>query len=131
MTPKRILVCDDEPHILNVVASKLRNAGFEVLTARDGQEGLQVAGRERPDLIVTDYQMPCLSGLEMCAKLRENPSTILTPVVMLTARGYSLSDDTLAQTNIRKVLVKPFSPREVLATVQELLALQRQEAAIA
>lgn len=121
MMPHKILVCDDEPHILHVVSAKLRNNGFEVMTAADGAEGFEVACVHQPQLIFTDYQMPLLSGLELCVKLRAEVATANTPVVMLTARGFSLSESDLKNTNIRKVLVKPFSPREVLATARQIL----------
>ncbi len=121
METYKILVCDDEPHILHVVSAKLRNNGFTVITAADGAEGFELAKAERPDLVFTDYQMPLLSGLELCAKLRGDSTTREIPAVMLTARGYSLSPTELANTNIRKVLVKPFSPREVLATARQIL----------
>jgi len=61
-TNKKILVADDESHILHVVSLKLRNAGFQVVTARDGQEALELAQQEMPDLLITDYHMPQLSG---------------------------------------------------------------------
>lgn len=121
MSSKKILVCDDEPHILHVVSTKLRNGGYEVVTASDGQEALDSARKLKPDLIMTDYQMPYLSGLELCAKLRGDSETASIPVIMLTARGFSLGQEDLKDTNIRKVLPKPFSPREVLASVKELL----------
>lgn len=123
MAQHKILVCDDEPHILHVVSTKLRNAGFEVLNAADGDEAFSTASQQTPDLVITDYQMPMLSGLELCAKLRAEPRTRNTPVIMLTARGFSLNEQDLKETNIRKVLPKPFSPREVLRTAQELLGL--------
>jgi len=117
MSAKKLLVCDDEPHILHVVSAKLKNAGFEVLTAADGEEAFAIAIEQQPDLIITDYQMPYLSGLELCAKLRNEQRTRDTPVIMLTARGYSMNEDELASTNIRKIMAKPFSPREVLRNV--------------
>jgi CheY-like chemotaxis protein len=121
MYAKKVLVCDDEPHIVHVLCSKLRNAGLEVSTAHDGQEAFDLALREPPDLVFTDYQMPHLSGLELCAKLRADPRTRHIPAVMLTARGYSLSDKELADTNILRVLPKPFSPREVLKIAEDIL----------
>ena len=121
MGTAKILVCDDEPHILHVVSAKLQNANYEVLTAADGAEGLEVALSEVPDLIVTDYQMPLLSGLELCTKLKADSRTATIPAIMLTARGFSINAQELGRTNIRKVLVKPFSPREVLSTVRQVL----------
>jgi CheY-like chemotaxis protein len=120
-TKRTILVCDDEPHILHVVSTKLKNGGFNVITAADGEEGLQLAREHLPDLVITDYQMPILSGLELCAKLRADEKTAAIPAVMLTARGFSLGEDETQNTNIRKILPKPFSPREILRTVKEIV----------
>ena len=119
---KRILVVDDESHILNVLSLKLQNAGYEVITAADGEEGYEVAMQIHPDLIISDLQMPFMTGLEMCAKLKEQQATANTPALLLTARGFSLIQSDLDQTNIVGVLSKPFSPRDVLAKVQELVA---------
>lgn len=117
----KILVVDDEAHILHVVSLKLRNAGYDVITAEDGEEGLESAVENRPDLIITDYQMPFMTGLELCTALKENEVTRATPAIMLTARGFSLAQNLLDQTNIAAVLSKPFSPREVLSKVVELI----------
>jgi two-component system alkaline phosphatase synthesis response regulator PhoP len=121
MAANKILVCDDEPHILHVVSTKLTNAGFDVLTAADGEEAFLLAREHHPDLLITDYQMPALSGLELCAKLRGDPELENTPVIMLTARGFSLGQEDLQNPNIKRVLPKPFSPRELLQIVKELL----------
>jgi two-component system, OmpR family, alkaline phosphatase synthesis response regulator PhoP len=87
---KTILVADDESHILHVVSLKLRNAGYRVITARDGQEAFELAVAERPHLLITDYHMPQLSGLELCQKLKLDATTRHIPAIMLTARGYHL-----------------------------------------
>jgi two-component system alkaline phosphatase synthesis response regulator PhoP len=121
-TPKTILVADDESHILNVVSLKLTNAGYTVLTAVDGQEALELATAQRPDLLITDYHMPQLSGLELCQRLRQNPATAGIPTIMLTARGYDLEASDTEQNGINCMLTKPFSPRQLLATVGEMLA---------
>jgi two-component system alkaline phosphatase synthesis response regulator PhoP len=121
MADKTILVCDDESHILNVVSLKLRNAGFRVLTADDGQEGLEVAQQEHPDLIITDYHMPRLSGLELCRRLKMDEATANIPAIMLTARGYHLEPHDTTESGIRRMLSKPFSPRQLLVTVNEVL----------
>jgi CheY-like chemotaxis protein len=117
---KTVLVCDDEPHIVHVLASKLRNAGFEVLTADNGQEGVDLALAHLPHVIFTDYQMPQLSGLELCAKLASDDRTSAIPIVILSARGFSLDDAIRGQANIKKVMPKPFSPREILETALQL-----------
>lgn len=120
-TKPLILVVDDETHILHVVSLKLSNAGYEVITAEDGEEGLEVALQRDPDVIITDYQMPYMTGLELCTALKQHDLTRSTPALMLTARGFSISSEALDKTNIVSVLSKPFSPREVLGKVQELL----------
>ena len=118
---KTILVADDETHILHVVSLKLRNAGYLVITARDGQEALEMAQQERPDLIITDYHMPHLSGLELCQRLKQDPVTCAIPAIMLTARGYQLDPADTEQSGILRMLSKPFSPRQLLITVNEVL----------
>lgn len=121
MIEKTILVADDESHILHVVSLKLRNAGFKVLTARDGQEALEMAQQTRPDLLITDYHMPQLSGLELCHRLKQDQATSHIPAIMLTARGYHLEPQDTEQSGILRMLSKPFSPRHLLSTVNEVL----------
>src|SRR5271168_585967 len=121
MEVKKILVADDESHILHVVSLKLRNAGFLVVTASDGQEALEMAISEHPDLIITDYHMPSLSGLELCQKLKQDASTAKIPAIMLTARGYQLDPKDTKDSGILRMLSKPFSPRHLLTTVNEVL----------
>lgn len=121
MNEKTILVADDESHILHVVSLKLRNAGFRVLTARDGQEALEIAQAQHPDLLITDYHMPQLSGLELCQRLKQDSRTSDIPAIMLTARGYHLEPHDTEQSGILRMLSKPFSPRHLLTTVNEVL----------
>ncbi|MEX2544242.1 MAG: response regulator [Phycisphaeraceae bacterium] len=116
-----VLVVDDESHIVNVLAMKLKQAGYAVVTAEDGEQALELALAQGPDLVITDYQMPFLSGLELAQRLREGGLTSATPVLMLTARGFTIPPEALAQTNIRAVLSKPFSPRDVASRVEALL----------
>lgn len=116
-----VLVADDEAHILHVVSLKLRNAGYEVLTAHDGEEAMELALQHHPALVITDFQMPFMTGLELCVKLKQTESTRDIPAIMLTARGFAMAEDDLNPTNIAAVLSKPFSPRDVLAKVQELI----------
>jgi two-component system phosphate regulon response regulator PhoB len=129
MSEKTILVADDETHILNVVSLKLRNAGFRVLTAHDGQEALDVALAERPDLLITDFHMPQLSGLELCRRLKQHATTRSMPKIMLTARGYHLEPQDTEESGILRMLSKPFSPRHLLATVHEVLGVPPAAAA--
>lgn len=122
MSERTILVADDESHILHVVSLKLKNAGYRVLTARDGQEALEIAQQEKPDLLITDYHMPQLSGIELCRKLKQDPATAYIPAIMLTARGYELEPADTEESGILRMLSKPFSPRHLLSTVEEVLS---------
>lgn len=123
MEGKKVLVADDESHILSVVSLKLRNAGFDVICAHDGEEAFEMAVSEKPDLLITDYHMPGLSGLEVCQRLRETTEMKSLPAIMLSARGYHLTETELQQSGISQMISKPFSPRQLLATVNEVLGL--------
>ena len=116
------MVVDDEIHIVQVVAIKLRNNGFDVTTAGNGQEALDLVSKEKPDLIITDFQMPVMSGLELIENLRSTPETSDIPVMMLTARGFAIEDEKRIDLNISACLSKPFSPREILQNVEKVLA---------
>ncbi len=121
----KVLVADDEIHIIHVVAIKLRNNGYEVIAANNGAEAYDLACREKPDIVVTDYQMPLMTGLELIAKLRENEQTKDIPVVLLTARSFAVTEEQQENLDVSSCLSKPFSPKELLKTIQDIL-YQRQ-----
>ena len=121
MEPKKALVVDDEFHIVQVVSIKLKNNGFDVTTAENGSDAYDLACQLLPDIIITDYQMPVMTGLELIEKLRQDESTSHIPVIMLTARGFAIEEDQREQLRIAACLSKPFSPREVLQTVEDIL----------
>ncbi len=127
MENRKALVVDDEFHIVQVVSIKLKNNGFEVTTAENGQMAYDLACEVKPDVIITDYQMPVMSGVEFIEKLRSNEETAATPVIMLTARGFAIEDDRKDALRVSAYLSKPFSPREVLQTVDDVL---KQTAAV-
>ncbi len=121
MADRKAMVVDDEFHIVQVVAIKLRNNGFNVITADNGADAYTLACEQKPDIVITDYQMPKLSGLELIEKMRSNPDTAQIPVIMLTARGFAIDDEQKQKLGISVCLSKPFSPREVLGTVEDVL----------
>lgn len=127
MVQRKALVVDDEIHIVQVVAIKLRNNGYDVTTADNGKVGLELAGQIKPDIIITDFQMPIMTGLEMVENLRKQPETADIPVIMLTARGFAIEEEKREDLKISAFLSKPFSPREVLKTIEDIL----QENAVA
>ena len=119
---KRILLCDDELHILRAAEFKFKRAGYEVLAANDGQEGWEMIEQSRPDIVVTDCQMPRLSGLGLAERIKSNPATAHLPVIMLSAKGFEMSADELReQYGIHSLMAKPFSPRELFARVEAIL----------
>lgn len=126
MTAK-VLLCDDEIHILRAAEFKLARAGFDVRCAADGQEAWEEIERERPDLLITDFQMPRVNGLELIERLRARPDTNGLPVIVLSAKGFELSLQELAEKwGVLAVLAKPFSPRELLRLVEQAVVGSRQ-----
>jgi CheY-like chemotaxis protein len=121
-TPKTVVVADDESHIRNVVALKLRNAGYTVVPVADGAEALEAIAEHTPDLVVTDYHMPGMNGHELCKALGEasGRGETVPPTIMLTAQGHELPE-LPDKSIVRLVMSKPFSPRQLLGCVKELL----------
>lgn len=118
---KRILICDDEPYILESVSYVARAEGYEVLTAEDGEAALAAARRERPDLIVLDLMMPRRNGFEVCEALKHDPDTRGIHVIILTARGQEIDRQRGAEVGADEYLTKPFSPRKLRQRLLEIL----------
>jgi len=121
MAGRRVLVVDDEIHIVHVVAIKLRNNGYEVITATNGAEAFELVCSDKPDIVVTDFQMPVMTGLELVEKIRQNEETKDIPVILLTARNFAIEDRQKEELRICDCLSKPFSPKELLRSVQDVL----------
>lgn len=117
----KVLLVDDESYITATVGAKLRAAGHETMTASDGLEGLTLAQSFRPDLVVSDLQMPALDGLGMAQRLAVAETTQQTPVILLTGRGHLIPPEELAKTKVRHVLSKPFSVRDLVQRIQQAL----------
>jgi len=119
--PKRVLVCDDEPYVVESVSYVVRRAGFDVLTAEDGDQALATARQERPDLVFLDIMMPGLPGDEVCSRLKSDPATRGTYVVILTARGQEEDERRAMEVGADEFMTKPFSPRKLKAKLLEVL----------
>jgi two-component system alkaline phosphatase synthesis response regulator PhoP len=115
----KILVVEDEPNMVVGLRDNFEFEGYEVLTARDGVEGLQLALEESPDLVVLDVMMPRMSGLEVCKQLRAQRASI--PIIMLTARGQEVDKVVGLELGADDYVTKPFSIRELLARVKAVL----------
>lgn len=122
MSSFRVLLADDEAHITHLVAKRLTDAGYAVTVASDGEQAWEAAQEHPPDLVVTDLQMPYMSGLDFAKLLRTFPPTADIPLIMLTARGYVLEPEWIDQARITELHSKPFSVRRLLERVEHLLA---------
>jgi diguanylate cyclase (GGDEF)-like protein len=119
--PESILVVDDDPDIARFVEVNLRSAGYEVSVAGDGEEALERAAEIRPDLVLLDVMMPRLDGFEVAQRLRKNPQTANTSIIMLTAKALSSDKVTGLQSGADDYIIKPFDPIELLARVKGTL----------
>jgi two-component system alkaline phosphatase synthesis response regulator PhoP len=113
-----ILVIDDEKDLIELVRYNLEKEGFDVIAATDGQSGLEVVKKHRPDLVVLDLMMPGLDGLQVCQRLRSDPRSGRIPVIMLTAKATEADRVVGLELGADDYITKPFSPREVVARVK-------------
>lgn len=120
MTPK-ILVIEDESDLVTLLKYNLEAEGFEVLDAPDGEEGLLVLSEHAVDLVVLDWMLPKLSGIEVCRRIRRRPETKNLPVIMLTARGEEADRIRGLNAGADDYLAKPFSQKELVARIQAVL----------
>jgi two-component system alkaline phosphatase synthesis response regulator PhoP len=126
--PKRtILIVEDEPDIRKLVHYNLTQERFSVLEAEDGEEALKVIRRDKPHLIILDLMLPGLSGLELCRIVREQAETAQMPILMLTAKAGEADRVVGLEMGADDYLVKPFSPRELVARVKAILRRAEQQ----
>lgn len=116
-----ILVIDDEKDLLELVRYNLEKEQFDVILARNGEEGLQIARKHRPDVIILDIMMPGMDGLEVCRRLRGEDRTAHVPLIMLTARAAESDRVVGLEMGADDYVTKPFSPRELVARVRAVL----------
>ena len=112
---RKILIVDDEKNIVDIIAFNLKKEGYTVITAADGEEGVQKAMEENPDLILLDIMMPKMDGYEVCKKIREKKNT---PIIMLTARAEELDKVLGLELGADDYVTKPFGVRELMARVK-------------
>ena len=118
---KQVLVCDDELYILESVSYVVKEEGYEVLTAEDGEEALRLARSTRPDLILLDIMMPGKDGFAVCRELKSDPATRETYIILLTAMGQERDMEQGYQCGADEYMTKPFSPRGLRKKLHELL----------
>ena len=115
---RKILIVDDEKNIVDIIAFNLKKEGYTVITAADGEEGVQKAMEENPDLILLDIMMPKMDGYEVCKKIREKKNT---PIIMLTARAEELDKVLGLELGADDYMIKPFDSKELVARVKAVL----------
>lgn len=117
----KILLADDEENLRMLVRTTLEDPEYEILEAGDGPSALEMARKQRPDLLVLDWMMPGMSGVEVARALREDPATQGIPILMLTAKGQDADRRQAEAVGVEAYLVKPFSPLDILERIQQLL----------
>ena len=118
----KILVVDDEPNIVLSLEFLMKQAGFQVRTASDGEAGLAAIAVEQPDLVLLDVMMPRKNGYEVCQAIRANPEWKAIRIIMLTAKGREVEREKGLALGADNYITKPFSTQEVVERVRELLA---------
>jgi two-component system alkaline phosphatase synthesis response regulator PhoP len=121
MAKGRILVVDDEIYIVHILDFSLGMEGYEVLTALDGEQALEKARAEKPDLIVLDIMMPKLDGYETCKRLKADPEIKDVPVILLSAKGRNVDQKVGFEVGADDYITKPFSPRKLVERINAIL----------
>lgn len=121
----KILAVDDEPDILRVISFSLKKWGYEVITATNGQEGLDKVATEKPNLILLDAGMPVMTGFQMLEELRDNPDWQNIPVIMLTAHSDPKDIDIAHRYGIIEYITKPFDPMDLREKIENAMSRQK------
>jgi two-component system phosphate regulon response regulator PhoB len=121
-----VLVVEDDVDIAELITFKLAGLGHDLITRHDGESGLAAAMEHLPDLVILDWMMPRLNGLEVCAALREDPRFLRVPVILLTAKAQEVDVQRGFATGVDDFVVKPFSPRELATRVTAQLERARR-----
>ncbi|MBM3248607.1 MAG: response regulator [Candidatus Omnitrophica bacterium] len=119
---KRILLVDDEPDVVKIVKFRLEENDYEVLVATDGQEALEKARKEKPDLIILDLMLPKMDGYKVCRMLKFDEKYKHIPIIIFTARGQDLDKKVGYDVGASEYIIKPFEPQVLLAKIKDLLA---------
>ena len=119
---KRILLVDDEPHLLLLVEARLKAAGYEVLTASNGQTALEMAKKESPDLMILDLMLPKMDGYKVCGLLKKDVRYSKIPILLFSARAQQEDRKLGEEVGADAYLTKPFEPKALLAKIEELIS---------
>jgi len=117
----KVIVIDDEPFILMMIEDKLKKEKIDVVTLRESRNALEVIRKERPDLVILDWMMPELSGIELCKLIKNDTDISGIPIFMLTAKGQDSDEQLGLQCGVARSITKPFSPKSLLELIQETI----------
>ena len=120
----RILISEDERDIRELIAFTLQIAGHEVIPTRNGEEALEMTGKEMPDLIILDVRMPRISGYDVCQQIKSDPGTMHIPIVFLSAKGQDAEVKAGLEAGAVEYIIKPFSPDQLVNQIGDILAQQ-------
>lgn len=118
---KKILIIDDEPDIIKVVKFRLIKMGYEVMTATNGKEGLEMVRPTKPDLVLLDFRMPFLNGDEVCKEIKKDESTKHIPVILMTASIQNALEENIQMMGADDYILKPFEPEELIKKIKRLI----------
>ena len=118
----KILIAEDERDIRDLITFSLRFAGYEVVAASNGEEAVQMAPQEMPELILMDVRMPRMTGYEACALIKADPKTSHIPILFLSAKGQESEIQSGLEAGADEYLLKPFAPDQLIARIQEVLS---------
>lgn len=120
----KILIAEDEPDIRDLIAFTLRFAGYEVVTAANGKEAVDLAPKEMPDMILMDVRMPIMTGYDACKHFKADPLLKHIPVVFLSAKGQESEIQAGLEAGAEEYLLKPFGPSELTESIRRILSKQ-------
>ena len=121
----KVMVIDDEPFILMMIEDKLKKANIAVITMRESRSAVEVIKREKPDLIILDWMMPEISGIDLCRILKSDSDLRDIPIFMLTAKGQDSDEQLGMRCGVTRYITKPFSPKALLEMVQEIIGNEK------
>lgn len=124
---EKILIVEDEKDIVKMLDYNLKKEGFRTLSVHDGEDALDVANREHPDLVILDLMLPGIDGLEVCKALKKENKTASIPIIMLTAKGQESDKVIGLELGADDYVTKPFSPRELIARIKAVLRRMKEK----
>ncbi len=118
---KKILIVDDEPDVLKMVAFRVENAGYEPITAVDGEKALDAVKKDRPDLVILDLRLPIIDGWEVCRRMKKDAKLSAIPIIILSASTTALNAEKTKELKADDYVLKPFEPLVLLEKIKKLI----------